>query len=357
MPEIKIGLIGGGWIADKAHIPAFLRLPQVTISGIYEPDAQRAAVLAGKFRIPCTYESLNELLQSDVHAVVVSTPNHTHYTIALQALEHGKHVLCEKPVVLSVREMEKIMHAASMQGKVFMPAFVNRFRDDIVLLSNLLAEGRLGVIQSVQAGWVRKNGIPRPGTWITNRQLSGGGVLVDLGSHLLDICLMMLKERKPLCADVRMEHNYEDDTPHSARLIQYEAVQPLAIDVERSVNAAVDFEKDIRLSVELSWAAPVANDFTYFHIAGTKGYLNLKTLFGFSKDRMYVQDRCLMRTRGHSPVEIALDPLRNAQQHAFERMAAHFVDCIAGEAVPLITMEDGLRTVSLIEMLYSYTKN
>jgi predicted dehydrogenase len=348
----KIGMIGAGWIAEKAHLQALSLVENAVLAGIYDPDKKKADVLADKFGISKVYNSVEDLLEADIDAVVIATPNSTHYSIVTKALQHGKHVLCEKPVVRYAAEMRSIMELAKKEGKILMPGFVNRFRDDIGMLKNVLAEDGPSDIVSIRAGWLRRNGIPRPGTWITSKELSGGGVLVDLGSHLIDICLMLLPDNDPATTQAHLQFDHPDPGRSAAGWLNNAPGQGIGMDVEHSIRGDIGFRNQVQLSVELSWSADIKNDLTFIHIIGKDGFLNLKTLFGFSTDRSFREDSLLTSLSGQLPARTIWDPARNAQHRAFHRMAAHFVDCMNEEAMPLVTAEDALRTVSLIEQLY-----
>jgi predicted dehydrogenase len=344
----RIGMIGAGWIAEKAHLPVFISTPGLELTGLYDPDKKRAASLSARFGINRHYDQLEDLLQSDVDAVIIATPNNTHYAVILKALEYDKHVLCEKPVVLTAAEMQHVMANAQARQKIVMPAFVNRFRSDIMMLKTLMDSGKMGDILSIEASWLRKDGIPRPGTWITGKDTAGGGVLIDLGSHIIDICLMAIGEKKPVTLESSLFFNPEKATALSADWLSYDCAAGSTTDVEDSMCGTVQFDNNVLLTLQLSWATNITADCTFFHIKGTRGFLNLKTLFGFSNNRLYKKNRLISN---FSEPEI-FDPV-NMQFSAFRAMANHFAACLHQRQSPLITADDGLRTVSLIEQLYT----
>lgn len=349
--SLKIGLAGCGWIAANGHIPAFRKLENVELESVFDIDISRAKSLAANCGIGKFYDNYNEFLQSGIDAVVVTTPNHTHGAYALQAIENGKHVLCEKPFTISSIEAEKIVRAAEKNKKVVMPAFVNRFRQDVQAMKDMI-DRYAGDIKQVNAGWIRKSGVPRPGTWFTSRELSGGGVLIDLGSHIVDLCLM-ITGMKPI-KDISLHTSYSmaDNFRTSASWFAADYNSDLPVDVEDSADADVEFADKTGMHIKLSWQAPVKADYTYFNVVGSEGSVELKTLFGFSNQRLWKDDLLTFTVNGKTEA-ISLNTSVNKTLEAFYMMAKQFSSRIINCDNPeFLTHKDGYNTVRLIEKLY-----
>lgn len=350
---VKIGIIGCGWIAGNAHLPAIMQEKRGKVIALYDSNIERARELGIKWKIDKTYDDLQAFWDSGVEAVIIASPNDTHVHYTIEALKRGIHVLCEKPVAFHASDIEKIKQVSKEHNTLYIPGFVNRWREDVQKLYQMIQEKRIGKIEKMEAGWLRKAGVPRPGTWFTNRELAGGGVLTDLGSHIVDICLLCLGNRKPvsyeltssLCNGERIEKE------GGASWFQREETQKLVMDVEDSVIAGIKFEDDVSLQIKLSWLAPVKADCTYFRVYGEEGTIELKTLFGFSNERLWEKD-VLEVIKNGVKTRMILNEDKGSAKRAFESMTRYFIDSILTHRTEFTNMEDAMKTVSAIEKLY-----
>ncbi|EPR10817.1 Gfo/Idh/MocA family protein [Ruminiclostridium papyrosolvens] len=350
--SIKIGIAGCGWIAQNAHIPAFQTIRGVEIISVFDNDIQKTNNVTKKFNIKKAYDNYEDFLESEIDAVVISTPNYTHGDFSIKALQKGKHVLCEKPITIHSKDAADIIRVAHENKRVFMPGFVNRFREDIKKMDEIISKGEIGEIKKIKAGWIRKSGVPRPGTWFTNKELSGGGVLIDLGPHILDLCLMLLKENRVKDIMFKASRNYNSDKDKGASWFDTGEFQNSVIDVEDTIISNIIFENDTVIELNLCWMAPVKGDHTYFDVQGSKGTLKLKTLFGFSNDRLWDKDSIAVSKLDGFRNEVVFDRRTNNALTAFDGLTRYFVSTIRGEMPSFLTPEDGYNTVNLIERLY-----
>ena len=189
--NLRIGIIGCG-IGDF-HAEAYLldkRADVVTLAGL---DVLRCLELCRKHNVPdhtANYEDV--LIRADVDAVSIAVPNFLHKPIAIAALRAGKHVLLEKPIALNARDGEEIVAEARAANRVLGIAFNKRYRADVELLKQQAQTGALGEIYYAKAFWMRRAGIPGIGSWFTNPELAGGGSLIDLGVHVIDMVLWLM---------------------------------------------------------------------------------------------------------------------------------------------------------------------
>ena len=349
--NIKIGIAGCGWIAEKAHIPAFVNLDGVKISSVFDVVIDYAEALASKYNIDGIYDNYEEFLKSGINAVVIATPNYTHAHYSTMALERGIHVLCEKPAALFTEEMLYALKVAERSGSLFMPGFVNRFRYDIRKIRDLVSNNEIGDILEIKSGWLRKAGIPRPGTWFTNRKYSGGGVLSDLGPHVIDICMMFFPNDLP--SEVSLFTEYNTDVKESgAKWFDLGGEYSLPIDVEDTAIGSIKYKDGVSVNFELSWSVPIQGDCTYFTLIGTKGSIELKTLFGFSDDRLWKEDSMIINNNSLRSYKINLNSEFNHTRLAFLSMASYFISVIRGETRYTLNGQDALRNVKIIESLY-----
>ncbi len=187
---IRLGFIGAGAIAE-VHAEAAQRAGS-QIVGFFDVDERRARTVADKFGGTLATSSLASLLASGCEAVVVAVPNHLHKEMAVAALNAGKDVLLEKPMAMNLAECDTIIAAArgkAAQERIVMMNFVCRSSPAALAARRFIEAGRLGRLYHMKAAIYRRRGIPGLGRWFTTKSQSGGGVLVDIGVHVIDLAL------------------------------------------------------------------------------------------------------------------------------------------------------------------------
>ena len=192
---IKVGIIGCG--IAMYHTSGYAEEPRTKMVAIAGLDTDRCHDLAKKHGIPEVYSSYEELLaKADVDLVSVAVPNFLHLPVGLAAIKAGKHVIMEKPLARNSIEGEQLVRAAKDKGIVFAMAFNRRARPDMQALKRHIDDGKLGKIYYAKAFWMRRSGIPGLGSWFTSKELAGGGPLIDLGVHVLDMALWLMGNPK-----------------------------------------------------------------------------------------------------------------------------------------------------------------
>ncbi len=195
---IRVGVIGLGFGGESA-LKGYQRLANVQVVALAGLEEERLAALGKTYNVPHLYRYSEELLaRDDLDAVSVAVPNYLHAPIALAALERGLHVLCEKPLARTGDEAEAMVQAATKANRVLQVVFNHRERGDIHVLKRYIDEGKLGQIYYAKVYWMRRRGIPGAGTWFVNKEMAGGGPLIDLGVHVLDMALHLLGEPEVL---------------------------------------------------------------------------------------------------------------------------------------------------------------
>jgi predicted dehydrogenase len=185
---VRLGIIGAGSIAPF-HAEA-AGAAGVIVHGVCDVDADRAASLASAHGATIVTTDVDELLAApDLDAVVVATPNHLHHVHAVRAMEAGKDVLLEKPMGVDVAACDEIIRVMERTGRIVQVGFVSRGAPTVACAKRLIDAGRFGRVHHVRAQWYRRRGIPGLGGWFTTRARSGGGVLIDLGVHMVDLAL------------------------------------------------------------------------------------------------------------------------------------------------------------------------
>ncbi|WP_238655469.1 Gfo/Idh/MocA family protein [Paenibacillus piscarius] len=339
--KLRYALIGAGGNAEKKHIHGYLALAgDVEILAICDIDEGKARRMAGKYGVPKVYTDYKEMMNREqLDLVSIVTPNFLHAEITVYALSQGIHVHCEKPLCLSATEAHAILEARNRSGKRVMIGLNNRFTNEAVFLKQWISEGKLGQIYSAKAGWIRRSGIPGRGTWFTNKEYSGGGVLIDLGAHYLDLALYLMGMPKVCSVTGRTHQNFVHTTTRNRN--GYQGIAGGIFNVEDAANGYVALENGSSLALDFSWASNIEEDRFYVELLGTEGGASLVNgtlkLFGESSGV------CLDMTP-----KLGLNP--NLQ---LVNEFAHFIDCIRNPEKPLIApADDGLYFSEIVDAFY-----
>jgi predicted dehydrogenase len=176
---------------------AYAELPGVDLVAVSGKEQALGTSLCEEFGVPLFLDDWTELLaHTDLDVISIALPTYLHAPVAIAGLERGLHVLTEKPMARSADEAAGMVQAARAAGRVLDVAFNHRRRGDIEALRDLIAGGRIGSPYHARASWMRRQGIPKLGSWFTNREMAGGGALLDIGVHVLDYALYALGEPK-----------------------------------------------------------------------------------------------------------------------------------------------------------------
>lgn len=197
--KVKIGIIGCGGIANGKHMPSLKKIDNVEMVAFCDIIEERAVEAAEKYGIEGAkvYVDYKELLKdSSIDVVHVCTPNRSHSFITVDSLEAGKHVMCEKPMAKTYDEAKKMLDAAKRTGNKLTIGYQQRWRDDSLYLKRMCDEGELGDIYFAKAIALRRRAVPTWGVFL-NEYEQGGGPLIDIGTHALDLTLWMMNNYKP----------------------------------------------------------------------------------------------------------------------------------------------------------------
>ena len=221
--SVRLGVVGAGAIAQLAHIPVLSRMRGAELVAVCDNDRPKARALADRFGVPDVFTDIEDLLELDeLDAVVIATPNHLHEPHALSALAAKRHVLCERPLALSSRGVERILAAASRADRKVSVANNHRYRTDVQTLSRFIAGGELGKIVGMRGGSYT---FKRPSEgWRFRRVESGGGAFLDQGVPLLDLALWLGDFPEPLRVSAHMDRARSSSAVEDSMLVQLECV-------------------------------------------------------------------------------------------------------------------------------------
>lgn len=330
---IRVGIVGMG--IGRVHAQGYSKCPRVELTAFCDLDAKRAECAAEVFGVKRIYTDFQAMLaEENLDAVSICTPNVFHAPMSIAALEAGCHVLCEKPIALNAGEAKAILEAVRKAKTKFMVAMNNRFRGDTQVLKEYVEEGTLGEIYYAKCGWVRRNGIPGMGSWFTQKEMSGGGPLVDLGVHALDLALYLMGCPKPVAA---FGATYAKFGPMDKSSGGWRTPKRGGgFDVEDLAVGQVRFENGATLVLEASWAQHCAGERLYCELYGDKGGATLEPL------RIYTDHK-------GEPVDISPHV---PQINSYEAEFAHFVSCITEDRPPLSTVEQALDVMKIVDAVY-----
>jgi predicted dehydrogenase len=334
MVKIRVGVIGLGM--GRHHIAGYQSHPAARVVAVADTDEARLQEIADKFSVKKRYTSGEAMLRKE-HLDVVSivTPNNLHKPLTVAAFEAGCHVLCEKPMAMSAAEGREMLAAAQKAGKRLMINFSYRFTEQSMALKAQVDAGVLGEVYFGRTMWHRRRGLPGFGGWFGKKALSGGGPLIDLGVHRLDLALWLMGYPRPVWV---MGSTYN---PIGSALAQAQGVD---FDVEDLAVGMIKFENGATLIVEASWAANVKEqELMVTQLFGTKGGLvqrNLDETYKFEAELYVEREGAHFDVKLHSPT-----PPAPSAMH-------HFVDCIVSGTPHIAPGEEGLLVMEILDALY-----
>jgi predicted dehydrogenase len=262
---VRVAVIGAGAIAQVAHIPVLRRLPGVEVAAICDSDLSKAQALAARFDVKETFDDIEEVLKyTRPTAVAICTPNHLHEIHIVSALAAGAHVLCERPLALTIAGVERVLQASEKYGRRVMVGMNHRFRSDVQAVRGFLAGGDIGVLQAIRCGWYTFQPSRNLVAWRLRRQEAGGGAFLDLGLQLLDLGLWLA------------------GWPAAKRIAAHTMGQGKD-SVEDMATALVVCENGVSLSIDVSWRHMGEAERFWFDLVGTKGSARVQPLRVFKE--------------------------------------------------------------------------
>src|SRR5207245_2631879 len=254
-----------GAVGQVAHLPVLRKLPGVEVAAICDNDVSKAQALAARFEVKDTFDDIEEVLRySHADVVAICTPNHLHEIHAVAALAAGCHVLCERPLALTVAGVERVLRASEKYGKRVMVGMNHRFRSDVQAVRGFLAGGDLGVLQAIRGGWHTFQPSRHMVGWRLRRQEAGGGAFLDLGLQLLDLGLWLAGWPAPKRVSAHASGQTKD------------AVEDMA-------TALVVCENGVSLTLDVSWRHMGEAERFWFDLVGTKGSASVQPLRVFKE--------------------------------------------------------------------------
>jgi len=341
MSKLKIGVIGAGSISES-HLNSYKNNPEVEIYAICDLNKERAEEKAKRFGASKVFTDYNELLAlPELHSVSICTWNNSHAEISIAALNAGKHVLCEKPLCQTVEQALEVEKAVKRSGKLLQVGFVRRYAANTRLLKEFIDQGDLGELYYAKASCIRRLG--NPGGWFSDKERSGGGPLIDLGVHVIDICWYLMGKPKVKSVSGNT-YNRLGNRSHIENLNFYKAADYDANknDVEDLANAIIRFENGASLMVDVSFTLHAKKDEINVRVYGDKGGAELEPTLEIVSEKYN-------KILNISP---QVNDLTFNFVEGFQSEINHFIAASVGEKETLSPVEDGVEMMKILCGIY-----
>ncbi len=350
--KLRIGIIGCGGIANAKHMPALQKQPNAEMVAFCDIILERAENAAKQFGTADAkvYEDYRKLLEDkSIDVVHVCTPNRSHSFITVDALEAGKHVMCEKPMAINSAEAKKMLDAAKRTGKKLSIGYQSRHRADSLFLKKEAMDGTFGDIYYAKAMAVRRRGVPTWGVFI-NEYEQGGGPLIDIGTHALDLTLWLMDNYKPKICLGQTFHKLNNDTETGNVFGDW---KPEEFTVEDSAFGMVIMENGATISLEATWALNILDSREAITtVCGTKAgadMLDGVRINGIRNGRPYIL-KPDMNTGGVAFFD------GGGNEKPEEREARTWLNAIINNTDPLVLPEQAYCVTQILEGIYESAK-
>ncbi len=356
MKKLRIGIIGCGGIANNKHFPALKtqsdKCEMVAFCDTVIERAEKAAKEFGSADAK-VYTDYNELLKDkSIDVVHVLTPNVSHSPITVAAFEAGKNVLCEKPMAHNTEAAQKMMDAWKKSGKKFTIGYQNRFRTEVTSLKKACDNGELGDVYFGKAHALRRRAVPTWGVFPDKSQ-QGGGPLIDIGTHALDITLWMMDNYEPVSVTGSvfqklgvLEHGPEGN--------MFGPWDPKTYEVEDSAFGYIKMKNGATIFLESSWALNVVESKeAATTLCGTKAGAEIKAGMSYSSNKLIfnkAHNGMLTEEENSAGGAIAFFEGGNAKPEVLE--AKQWLEAVINDKDPLVKPEQAFIVTKILDSIY-----
>ncbi len=348
---LKVAIVGCGGIANGKHLPALHRNNQVEIVAFCDIIEERAVKAAEQYGTPDakTYTDFRELLKDgNIDIVHVCTPNDSHAVISISALESGKHVMCEKPMAKTAAEGRAMLEAARRTGKKLTIGYNNRFRPDSQTLKAVCESGELGDIYYAKAHAIRRRAVPTWGVFLDGEK-QGGGPLIDIGTHALDLTLWMMDNYKPVSVTGSVYHKLAQRENAANAWGPWD---PAKFTVEDSAMGFIKMENGATIVLESSWALnSLEVDEAKCTLCGTEGGADMKgglRINGEANSRLFVKE-IELKAGGVAFYD-------GETQRDIDVECAAWIDAVQHDRELVVKPEQALVVTEILEAIYESAK-
>ncbi len=317
----KIAIIGLGWISQVFHLPILSKISDVEISCLCDRDKNRARALSEKYGIKRYYTDFHEMLKhEELDAVDICASTDVHKEAAIASLEAKRDVFVEKPVARKLEEAIAIAESVKKNKKKLMVGMNHRFRPDTMMLRSFIENKELGKIFYSKAGWLKKPS--SEGSWFSQKEMSGGGVILDMGIVMLDLAMWM--------------SGYPDVSRVNAMNYSHKTR------VEDSSVVYLTMKNGSTITIEASWNFHIENELYYCNIYGEHGSGKINPLMIHKEMHGSIVNVTPVKT----------DTSQNALKKSYENELKHFVGTVRGIHPLISTVNEAVQRMTIIDAIY-----
>ncbi|MFA6467523.1 MAG: Gfo/Idh/MocA family oxidoreductase [Bacteroidota bacterium] len=321
LEKAKIGVVGLGWIAQVFHLPILTKLQDVEITCVCDRDKTRARALAEKYGIKRFYTDYEEMLaKEEFHAVDICTSTDVHKDVSIASMEAKRDVFVEKPIARKLDEAVAIAESVKKTKRKLMVGMNHRFRPDTMMLRSFIENNELGKVFYAKAGWLKKPS--SEGTWFSQKEMSGGGVMLDMGIVMLDMALWMT--------------GYPDVVRVNATNYSHKTK------VEDSTVVYLSMKNGATITIETSWNFHIENELYYCNIYGEQGSGKINPLMIHKEMHGSIVNVTPVKT----------DTSQNALKKSYENELKHFIGTVRGIHPIISTAQEAVQRMKIVDAIY-----
>jgi predicted dehydrogenase len=326
LAKIGAGIVGLGWPGIQ-HLKGYQACGEADVLAVCDINAELLKRVSKEYGIQKTYRDYKRMLKDEaIQVVSVCLPNYLHHPVTIDCLKAGRHVICEKPPALNAEQAREMAATAKAEGRILMYALMQRFNAESSFLKGIIESGELGDVYFAEATYVRRRGIPiGSGGWFVDKARSGGGALIDIGVHALDLAWWLMGNPKPSAVSASTYAKFSSAVPKDVKY-----------DVEDAAFAFLRFQNGASMILKAAWALNLKVG-SYTHIAGKRGGASMPPLVIY-----YERDG----------VQMDLSP-QLPQVNAFDREIAHFIECVKRGEKPIPSAEQGITLMEILDAIYT----
>jgi len=330
MDKVRFGVIGCGSIGQH-HLKQLKTLENAIVSAAC--DVNTGSLETFGMEAGLTSDALHgdyqDLLESGgIDAVVICLPNRFHSPVSVEAFKQGLHVFCEKPMAINYGEAKKMVCASKKYGRKLQIGLQNRFKGESQALKEVIERGVLGDVYYSKCGWLRRNGLPPWGSWFMRHRDSGGGPIMDIGVHALDLAFWLTSN---FCPKTVYASSYSKLAPKTVEGEQ----NPELFDVEDLASAFIKMENEATIMFEASWVTHIEGPRFYVELMGENAGLDYASTTMYSMENGEPGDQ----------------KIKFKENNPYLEELKHFLDCIINDKTPLTKPEEMLGLQKTLDMI------
>ncbi len=345
MEKVKVALVGAGNIANQ-HLESYKNVADAEVYAICDIDPVRLKMTADKFGIERRYPDIDSMLKDlpELDAADVCVWNCSHAECSIKALNAGLHVLCEKPMAYNTEQAVQMQEAAKKNNKLLMIGFVLRFSDDAKIAKDFIDQGYLGDIYYAKAQYIRRHG--NPGGWFCDKARSGGGPVIDIGVHVIDLTRYLMGNPRPVSVYAAAYDNIgkRDNLKTSVAWVPYGATEKDPCTVEDFATAIIRYDNGAVTQLETSYSLNGEN-VERRALYGTKAGLDLS-----NGVKLYTTCNDFL-----ADIDIKTENYKNSSD-LFTNEMTHFIDCVKNGTECRAKAEDGITVMRILDAIYESAK-